>query len=129
MKRVRYVGVPDPMRANRAEMRAFLAAGTINETDVREYNLKRFGAPRPGGGHGPVLAAIPGLTVRVLGPRQGLSRRVAWGPTPDSFVQEISNADWEAIQRLPEASHWELVDGPAAEPETVEQPDTPAEGE
>lgn len=126
MKRVRYVGVPDPRVARKAEVKALLAAGVITEANIWKENTKRLGGNRETG-PSPVVALIPGVTVRSLSKREGLSRTIKWGPKPDSYVQEISNADWEAIQRLAEAHHWELVEEPAALPETVEQPETPAE--
>lgn len=126
MKRVRYVGVRDPRETNPERVRELLAAGAITKADLWQFNTQRLGGPLPGGGFGPVTAVIPGVTSRTLGPREGLSRRVRWGPAPESFVQEISNADWEAIQRLPEAAHWELVeDGPSVGAAKA-TPETPA---
>lgn len=112
MKRVRYVGVPDPWMTQRAEVRSLMAAGEMNVADLYDYNTKRLGGSLSLG-FGPVVAALPGLTIRSLGKREGLGRTVKWGPKPDQFVQEISNADWEAIQKLPEASHFVLEDDPA----------------
>lgn len=128
MKKVRYVGVPDPWMTERANVQALMAAGKMNIADLYDHNTKRLGGSQKLG-FGPIVAAIPGLTIRSLGRREGLSRTIRWGPKPDSFVQTVSDKDWEAIRRLPEASHWELVeDVPAALPEDrPEQPGTPAE--
>jgi hypothetical protein len=102
-----------------------MAAGQMNIADLYAFNTRRLGGSLKQGG-GPVVAAIPGLTIRSLGPREGLSRTVKWGPKPESFVQTVSDADWDAIQRLVEASHFALVDEPAAGPGA--EPDIPAEG-
>lgn len=104
--RVRYVGVRDPLQSDRAGVLAAIAERRLSLGDVEAFNARRLGGPKPGGGHYPVLAAIPGITARALGPAEGLSRTYVWGPAPWSFVQEIDPADWAVIQTLPEAAHF-----------------------
>lgn len=105
-RRVRYIGIQDPMRVDPAGVRLALAEGRLSMQGLDEFNAARLGGPKPGGGRYPVLAAIEGITARALGPAEGLSRTYVWGPAPWDFVQEVSAADWAAIQALPEAAHF-----------------------
>jgi hypothetical protein len=104
---VRYVGLRDPLVADRAGVLAAIGERRMSMADVDAFNARRLGGPKPGGGHFPVLAAIEGVTARALGPAEGLSRTYVWGPAPWAFVQEVSADDWAAIQALPEGTHFE----------------------
>ncbi|HEY7119314.1 MAG TPA: hypothetical protein VH475_22175 [Tepidisphaeraceae bacterium] len=104
--RVRYVGARDPLVIDGERVRAAIAAGRMGMADVEAFNARRLGGPKPGGGHYPVTAAIPGVTTRILGPAEGLSRTYIWGPAPWDFVQAVENDDWLVIQGLPEAAHF-----------------------
>jgi hypothetical protein len=103
---VRYVGVRDPLLVDRAGVMAQIDGGLMSVADLDDFNARRLGGPKKGGGYFPVMAAIPGLTTRSLGPAEGLSRTYVWGPAPWTFVQDVSAADWAAIQALPEAAHF-----------------------
>ena len=107
MPRVRYVGIRDPLIADHAGVLTAIAERRMRMADVDAFNARRLGGPKPGGGHFPVLAAVEGVTARALGPAEGLSRTYVWGPAPWAFVIEVSADDWAAIQRLPEAAHFE----------------------
>lgn len=104
--RVRYLGLRDPMTSDRAATVAALTDRRVTRVDLDAFNARRLGGPKPGGGHYPVLAAIPGITARALGPAEGLSRTYVWGPAPWTFVQDLDPADWAVIQTLPEAAHF-----------------------
>lgn len=122
MPLVRYVGSVDPVEADLAGVRAAIAAGRITEAQVRLAQHYRLGGTAQGARQAGVIdaaahrrnpvvtACIPGMTWRELGPNEGLSRTVRWGPHLGTYVQELSEADWEAIGRLPEAKHWRRVD-------------------
>ena len=105
--RVRYVGARDPLAVDRDGVLAAISAKRMTVADVEAFNSRRLGGPKPGGGHYPVVAAIPGVTRRRLGPNEGLSRSYIWGPEPWRFVIDVEADDWAAIQRLPEAAHFE----------------------
>lgn len=115
MKLVRYVGVTDPMLTDRENVQKLLDAGTITIADVWAFNKRRLGAPLPGGGFGAVTACIPGVTRRILSQRLGFSKKIVFGPKAKDMVQEVTEADWEQIRRLPEAEHFMLEEEYQAE--------------
>ena len=103
----RYIGVRDPVAVDRPGVMAAIAERRITTADVDAFNNRRLGGGKPGGGNYPVMAAIPGVTRRILGPHEGLSRTYCWGPEPWRFVLEVEPDDWAAIKALPEAAHFE----------------------
>lgn len=123
MPLVRYVGSVDPVEADIDKVRAAIAAGKLTVDQVHLAQHFRLGGtvrgareagitvagPMAGRRNPIVTACIPGITWRELGPNEGLSKTVRWGPHLGTFVQEVSEADWEAIQRLPEGKHWQRV--------------------
>lgn len=109
MPLVRYVGIPDPVAMDLEKVRRGIRLGLLTEDKVRYFNYVRMGGANPLNGQQVVQCVIPGVTWRELGPNEGLSRTVRWGPHIGTFIQEVSQADWEAIQRLPEAAQWVIV--------------------
>ena len=110
MPRVRFVGMKSLAEMDQAKIHAALASGETTDAKLMAYEARVGGGRRPDGGHWPVQLARPGLTARVLGPGEGLSRFYQWGPDPQSFVQDLTDADWRAVQRLPEAGQFVIVE-------------------
>lgn len=125
MPRVRYVGSPSPIFDTPERTHEMIVAGRkaiaenripnpqlgeITEQHVWEAERRRNGGPKPDGGHYPVTAVIPDRTIRLLGPAEGLSVMVKWGPAAYEFVQFVSEADWRVIQGLPEAKQFRLIE-------------------
>lgn len=98
MPLVRWIGEPDPADgdANRARVQALIDAGRFTKEDVWAYNAKR-------------LVVLEGVSVRILGPAEGLSRFYQWGPEFGSYAILVTDADWKRIQSLPEARTFALA--------------------
>lgn len=88
--------IPDPRK------------GELTEAHVWEAERRRNGGPKPDGGNYPVTAAIPNRTIRILGPSEGLSVMVKWGPAKYDMVQYVCDSDWRVIQMLPESKHFRI---------------------
>lgn len=97
MPLVRWVGDPDPVIENRERVVALIEAGKLTKEDVWAYNQHRE-------------IVFPGVTFRELGPAEGLSEHYRWGPAFGTFEIEVTDADWDRIQRLPEAKRFALVE-------------------
>lgn len=125
MPRVKYVGSPSPLFDMPEKTHQMIVAGRIaltegrvpdprkgewTEAHVWEAERRRHGGPKPGGGNYPVTVCIPGTTIRFLGPSEGLSVMVKWGPEAYELIQYVSDSDWRVIQGLPEAHHFKLVE-------------------
>jgi hypothetical protein len=96
MPLVRWVGQPDPVEVNREKVEADIAAGKYTREDVWAHNARRE-------------IVLPGISIRFLGPTEGLSKHYQWGPHPDSYVIAVTHQDWKRIQALPEAKRFALV--------------------
>jgi len=93
---VRWRGDPDPVEVNFSGVTADIAAGKYTKEDVWAYNRKR-------------QIVMEGVTARILGPSEGLSRFYQWGPDWGSFTIHVTDADWKRIQAMPEVNTFVLA--------------------
>lgn len=97
MPLVRWVGQLDPVVENRERVVKAIEAGRLTKEDVWEFNRTRE-------------IVLPGVTERTLGPSEGLSDWYRWGPAIGTYEIEMTDADWDRIQQLPEATRFALVE-------------------
>lgn len=95
---VRWVGERDPADGpeNLARVQALIDAGRFTKEDVWAYNAKR-------------LVVMEGVSIRILGRSEGLSKTYQWGPEFGSYSLLVTDADWRRIQALPEAHTFALA--------------------
>jgi hypothetical protein len=93
---VRWIGEPDPAEVNLAAVQADIDAGKYTKEDVWTYNQHR-------------QIVLEGVSIRFLGPSEGLSKHYQWGPHRGSYDVLVTDRDWKRIQALPEASTFVLA--------------------
>ena len=92
---VEWVSEPDPVETGLAQK--LIAVGKTTKEQVWAFNSKRR------------QIVMQGFSVRILTPREGLSKTYQWGPERGSYVQFVTDGDWNAIQNLAEANTFVLA--------------------
>ena len=86
MPYVRYVGQRDPVEVHGLDViEAEIKRGKLTKEQVWEYNARR-------------TVQLDRVTIRILTPEDGFSRRYQWGPEVDTFVQFMTDEDWTKLQ-------------------------------
>lgn len=93
---VRWIGEPDPVDANPDGVRDAIKSGLVTKEQIWAFNQNR-------------TMVLEGVSIRLLGPAEGMSRHYQWGKAFGSYVVFVTDRDWKRIQSLQEADQFILA--------------------